>query len=185
MRWTMARIGFTEERIATPSGVTLKLEGDEVLVSGKLGALRRRLRHPRVSLAIDGGELRIRSDLPNRREKAVVGTFAAHVRNMIVGVTAGFTYKMKIVYAHFPMKASVKGTEFVIENFLGEKAPRRAPILGETKVVVQGDQVLLTGMNVEDIGQTAANIEQATKIRGFDPRVFQDGIYITSKAEEA
>jgi len=89
------------------------------------------------------------------------------------------------VYAHFPMKAIVKGSEFVIENFLGEKAPRRAPILGETKVVVQGDQVLLTGPNVEEVGQTAANIEQATKIRGFDPRVFQDGIYITSKAEEA
>jgi large subunit ribosomal protein L6 len=181
----MVRIGFTEERVAAPSGVTLKLQGDEILVSGKLGALRRRLTHPRVALALDGGELRIRSDLPGRREKAVVGTFAAHVRNMIVGVTTGFTYKMKIVYAHFPMKAIVKGSEFVIENFLGEKAPRRAPILGETKVVVQGDQVLLTGPNVEDVGQTAANIEQATKIRGFDPRVFQDGIYITNKGEEA
>ncbi len=181
----MARIGFSEERVAAPSGVTLQLRGDEVLVSGKLGALRRRLTHPRVALALDGTELRIRSDLPSRREKAVVGTFAAHVRNMIVGVTKGFTYKMKIVYAHFPMKASVKGSEFVIENFLGEKAPRRTRIIGDTKVTVQGDQVELTGPNVEDVGQTAANIEQATKIRGFDPRVFQDGIYITDKAEEA
>ena len=155
------------------------------IVSGKLGTLTRRLFHPRLALSMEGAELRIRSDLPSRREKAVVGTFAAHVRNMITGVSAGFTYKMKIVYAHFPMKAIVKGSEFVIENFLGEKAPRRAPILGETKVVVQGDQVLLTGPNVEEVGQTAANIEQATKIRGFDPRVFQDGIYITSKAEEA
>ena len=181
----MARIGFTEERVAAPSGVTLRLQGDEVLVSGKLGALRRRLTHPRVGLSLDGTELRIRSDLPTRREKAVVGTFAAPVRNMIVGVTTGFTYKMKIVYAHFPMKAVVKGSEFVIENFLGEKAPRRTRIVGETKVTVQGDQVVLTGPNVEDVGQTAANIEQATKIRGFDPRVFQDGIYITNKAEEA
>ena len=68
----------------------------------------------------------IRSELPGRREKAVVGTFAAHVRNMIQGVTAGFTYRMKIVYAHFPMKASVKGAEFVIENFLGERSPLSA-----------------------------------------------------------
>ncbi len=181
----MARTGFAEERVSAPSGVTLQLKGDEVLVSGKLGALRRRLTHPRVGLALDGGELRIRSDLPSRREKAVVGTFAAHVRNMIVGVTQGFMYKMKIVYAHFPMKASVRGKEFVIENFLGEKSPRRAEIRGETKVTVQGDQVELSGLNVEDVGQTAANIEQATKIRGFDPRVFQDGIYITNKAEEA
>ena len=181
----MARIGFSEDRVKAPDGVKLQLQGDEVIVSGKLGTLRRQLTHPRVALTFEGGEIRIRSELPSRREKAVVGTFAAHVRNMIVGVTAGFTYRMKIVFAHFPMKASVKGSEFVIENFLGEKAPRRTRILGETKVTVQGDQVVLTGPNVEDVGQTAANIEQATKIRGFDPRVFQDGIYITSKGEEA
>ncbi len=181
----MARIGFTEERVGTPEGVKLQLQGDEVTVSGKLGSLQRHFPHPRVSLSLTGADLVIRSELPGRREKAVVGTFAAHVRNMIQGVTAGFTYRMKIVYAHFPMKASVKGAEFVIENFLGERSPRRTRIVGETKVVVQGDQVVLTGSNVEDVGQTAANIERATKIRGFDPRVFQDGIYITSKGEEA
>src|SRR5207249_4564530 len=81
LRWMMARIGFTEELVAAPSGVTLLLQGDEVLVTGKLGALRRRLSPPRVALSLDGAELRIRSDLPGRREKAVVGTFAAHVRN--------------------------------------------------------------------------------------------------------
>jgi large subunit ribosomal protein L6 len=181
----MARIGFAEERVKAPDGVKLELRANEVVVSGKLGALHRECHHPRVSLAMDGPELRIRSELPGRREKAIVGTFAAHVRNMIAGVTTGFTYRMKIVYAHFPMKAAVKGNEFVVENFLGEKAPRRTSILGETKVAIQGDQVVLTGPNVEDVGQTAANIEQMTKIRGFDPRVFQDGIYITSKGEEA
>jgi len=181
----MARIGFTEDRVKAPDGVKLQLRGDEVVASGKLGNLTRRLHHPRVTLSLEGGELRIRSELPGRREKAVVGTFAAHVRNMITGVSQGFTYKMKIVYAHFPMKASVKGTEFIVENFLGERSPRRTRIVGETKVSVQGDQVVLTGSNVEDVGQTAANIEQVTKIRGFDPRVFQDGIYITSKGEEA
>jgi len=181
----MARVGFAEEWVGAPEGVRLNIEGDEVIASGKLGTLRRRLAHPKVTVTLDGQELRIRSHLPSRREKAVVGTFAAHVRNMIVGVSTGFTYKMKIVFAHFPMKASVKGSEFVIENFLGEKSPRRTRILGETKVTVQGDQVELKGPNVEDVGQTAANIEQATKIRGFDPRVFQDGIYITSKGEEA
>ena len=181
----MARIGVTEERVKVPDGVKLELRGDEVVVAAKGGTLRRTLRHPKVSIAMEGRELRIRSELPSRREKAIVGTFAAHVRNMIMGVTAGFTYRMKIVYAHFPMKASVKGSEVVVENFLGEKAPRRTSIIGETKVAVQGDQVVLTGPNVEDVGQTAANIEQVTKIRGFDPRVFQDGIYITSKGEEA
>jgi large subunit ribosomal protein L6 len=88
---------------------------------------------------------------------------------------------MKIVYAHFPIKTAIKGDTFVVENFLGEKCPRKTKILGDTKVTVKGDQVLLNGPNVEDVGQTAANIERATKIKGFDPRVFQDGIYIVEK----
>ena len=181
----MPLAGFVEERVKVPSGVRLRLEGDELVVEAGGESLRRRLQHPRVSLRIEGDELRVRSEYPTRREKAIAGTLAAHVRNMIRGVTAGFTYRMKIVYSHFPMKASVRGAEFVIENFLGEKYPRKTRILGTTKVEVQGDQVILRGPNLEDVGQTAANIEQATKIRRFDPRVFQDGIYITSKGEEA
>ena len=81
--------------------------------------------------------------------------------------------------------AAEVGPEFVIENFLGEKFPRKAKILGATKIEVKGDQVILTGPDIEAVSQTAANIEQATKIKGFDPRVFQDGIYITKKAGEA
>ena len=175
--------GFVEERVKIPGGVSLRLEGDEIVVEAGGESLRRRFHHPRVSLRVEAGELRVRSEYPTRREKAIAGTFAAHARNMIRGVTEGFTYRMKIVYSHFPMKASARGAEFVIENFLGEKYPRKTRILGKTKVEVQGDQVILRGPSLEDVGQTAANIEQATKIRGFDPRVFQDGIYITNKGE--
>lgn len=177
--------GAIEERVNIPKGVTVSVEDATVRVSAGKVALERRLWHPRVSLAVSSGALTVRSELPGRQEKAIVGTYAAHVRNMIEGVTKGFTYRMKIVYSHFPMKATVKGAEFVIENFLGERHPRKAPILGGTKVDVQGDSVLVAGPDLEAVSQTAANIEQATKIRGFDPRVFQDGIYIVSKGEEA
>jgi len=177
--------GLKEEIVEIPKGVEVRAEGDEVVVSSKGVTLRRRLSHPRVSLRVEGDRVTVRSEFPSRREGALVGTFAAHLRNMIVGVTRGFTYEMKIVYSHFPVKATVKGSEFVIENFLGEKFPRKAKILGGTKVEVRGDQVVLTGPDLEAVSQTAANIEQATRIKGFDPRVFQDGIYITKKAGEA
>jgi len=176
--------GLIEEVVAIPDGVQVRLDDGLATVSGKGHTLRRRLSHPRVHLVVDGKQAKVRCEFPRRREAALVGTFAAHLRNMIVGVTDGFTYEMKIVYSHFPVKASVKGAEFVIENFLGEKFPRKTRILGETKVDIQGDQVVLTGPDVEAVGQTAANIEQATRIRGFDPRIFQDGIYITKKAGE-
>jgi large subunit ribosomal protein L6 len=118
-----------------------------------------------------------------KRDRALAGTWMAHISNMGEGVAKGHTYSMKIVYSHFPIKATPHDKEFVIENFLGEQAPRRVPIVGATKVQVAGDKVTLTGPDIEAVSATAANIEQGTRIRGFDPRVFQDGIYITSKGE--
>lgn len=177
--------GLLDEIVEIPEGVQVRLDGETVVVSSKDVTLQRKLSHPRVAMQVDGNAVHVRSEFPSRREGALVGTFAAHIRNMLEGVTKGFTYEMKIVYSHFPIKATVKGPEFLIENFLGEKFPRKARILGTTKVEVRGDQVLLTGSDIEEVSQTAANIEQATKIRGFDPRVFQDGIYITVKAGEA
>jgi len=90
---------------------------------------------------------------------------------------------MKIVYAHFPMtvKATQSQNKVIIENFLGERYPRTAKIIGHSQVEIQGDEVIITGINKEEVGQTMANIEQATKIKGRDPRVFQDGIYLVAK----
>jgi large subunit ribosomal protein L6 len=102
---------------------------------------------------------------------------------MIKGVVEGFECKLKIVYAHFPIQVKVEGDKVLIINFLGEKKPRKAQIVGkETKVKVTSDEIIITGIDKEAVGQTAANIEQATRIKGYDPRVFQDGIYITVKA---
>ena len=115
----------------------------------------------------------------------MVGTIRSHISNMIYGVKHGFTYKMKIVYAHFPMTVKVKGKLVTIDNFLGERHPRTAKIIGDdVKVSVKGDDVTITGINKENVGQTMANIEQATKIKGRDPRIFQDGIYLVDKKQE-
>ena len=167
--------------IDIPEGVTVTVHDRTVSAKGPNGELNRTFPISRIRIAAGGNQVKLRCVSPKKREKALIGTFSAHVNNLLIGVTTGFEYHMKIVYAHFPVKASVKGSEFVIENFLGEKHPRRADIVGETKVVVKGDEVTRTGPNKEHVGQTAANIEQATKIKGYDPRVFQDGIYITQK----
>ena len=119
--------------------------------------------------------------MPKKKESALVGTWEAHISNMVTGVTKGFIYTMKVVYSHFPVKTILKGNEFVIENFLGESFPRKAKIVGDTKVEIKGDTIILTGINIEDVSQSCANIELATKIRRYDPRVFQDGIYMVEK----
>ena len=97
-------------------------------------------------------------------------------------MTLGFQARMKIVAAHFPMKVQVKDSSLLIENFLGEKYPRTARLIPGVEAKVDGEFVILTGHDIEEVGQSAANIETATKIRDYDLRVFQDGIYIIERA---
>lgn len=175
----LAEINYEVE---IPEGVTVEVEnGHHTTVKGPKGELDRAFRYRGVRLHVEGDKVVIHKDLPRREHKAICGTYRAHVQNMIKGVTDGWTYEMKIVYNHFPIKASVDGNTFRIENFLGERHPRSADILPDVKVQVKGDSVILEGINREHVGQTAANIEQATRVRGRDIRVFQDGIYITDK----
>ena len=116
-----------------------------------------------------------------KKEKALIGTWNAHLNNMVKGVDKGFLYEMKIIFAHFPMKVAVKGNVVTIDNFLGEKATRSSTIVGDVKVNVKGDALTIEGNNIEDVGQTAGNLEKATIVKGRDTRVFQDGIYMISK----
>jgi large subunit ribosomal protein L6 len=102
---------------------------------------------------------------------------------MIKGVTTGFTYKLKIVFSHFPITVKVVGKYLTISNFTGERNPRKAQIMGTTKVIIKGEDIIVQGISLEDVSQTAANIQDSTKIRNKDPRVFLDGIYVFEKHE--
>ncbi|MEM0449005.1 MAG: 50S ribosomal protein L6 [Methanomassiliicoccales archaeon] len=180
----MTITGVIEERVTIPKGVNVTINGPEVTVAGKAGQLKRRFESPRIEILTSEGHVVVRCEYPKIKDKAMVGTIASHIQNMIDGVQGGFEYHMKVVYSHFPMKTSVKGDKFVIENFLGEKSPRYANIIGQTKVAVKGAEVVVSGINLEEVSQTAANIERACRIKGYDPRVFQDGIYIVEKARK-
>jgi large subunit ribosomal protein L6 len=171
-----------KEEIEIPDAVELSIEGKTVSVKGEKGVLFKTLSHPKVDLKKRGNIVEIScTGSSHRKERALIGTFAAHIRNMIKGVTKGFEYRMKTVYSHFPIKTSVEGNEFVIQNFLGEHSSRRAKILENVKVEIKGDNVIVSGIDKEKVGQTAANIERATRVRHRDVRVFQDGVYIVSK----
>jgi len=168
--------------IEIPEGISVSFSQDVFTVRGPLGTVERKLWYPGIKIDVREGEVVVDAVSSRKELKAMVGTFTSHIKNLIKGVNEGFECKMSIVYSHFPMQVKVDGKSFIIGNFLGEKKPRVAKILGETKVKVTGNEVTITGINKEDVGQTAANIEQKTKIRRFDPRIFQDGIYIVQKA---
>ena len=176
--------GEITETVAVPDGVSVRLDGSTLVLKGPNGTLSRAFAHPRLEISVDGTQVSIRCDRPRRQEKALIGTWRGHVRNMMVGVTSGWRCTMKVVFSHFPVKVQVKDGAVVIENFLGERHPRVAAILGDTKVEVKGDELVITGPDKEAVAQTAARVEQKTKIRRLDIRVFQDGIYLTEKAVE-
>jgi len=167
--------------VEIPDGVQVEIEGKAVRVRGPLGELKRDFSHAPVEIRLDGDKVVVEAYWPKKRERAMIGTVAAHIKNMIIGVTKGFTYKMKIVFTHFPIQVSVEGDKVVIRNFLGERAPRIARIMPGAKVEVQKEDVLVKGIDIEAVGQTAANIERATRVKGKDIRVFLDGIYIYEK----
>ena len=170
------------DEIEVPEGVEVSIEGKTVRVRGPKGEIVRDFSHARkVRIYLEGNKVVVETFFARRKEKAVVYSISAHIRNMITGVTKGYRYWLKIIYSHFPISVKVQGDKVLIENFLGERAPRVAKIVGNVKVKVQKNDVIVEGANIEEVGQTAANIEQATKIRGFDRRVFVDGIYIYKK----
>lgn len=167
--------------VAIPDKVDVNISGNSITVKGPKGQVERTFHFHEISVKKKDNKIIVDSDSTRRKQKAMVGTIASHIQNMVTGVTQGFEYKMKVCYSHFPVQVSVAGNEVNIVNFLGEKKARKAKIIGGTKVEVKGDTLSVTGIDIESLGQTAANIEIATKIKEYDPRVFQDGIYITSK----
>lgn len=176
----MAQVAVLRDEIPIPDGIQVTIN-DEVVVTGSKGELKRNFKSRNIKITKEDGKVVLEAPFPKKRDKAMLGTIKSHISNMITGLTDGFSYKMKIVYAHFPMTVKVAAGKVTIENFLGERHPRTAKVLGDTQVQIKGDEVTVEGMNKEEVGQTMANIEQATKIKGRDPRVFQDGIYLISK----
>jgi large subunit ribosomal protein L6 len=177
------RLPEISKTIQVPDGVEVNVEGRKVTVNGSKGTLTRDFSYVPISIEGDGKTVRVWAEWPRKKEASLVGTIYSHIQNMITGVEKGFSYKLKIVFSHFPMSVKVQGRTVVIDNFTGERRARRVKIVGGVQVKVQGEDVIVEGINLEDVSQTAANIEQATKVKKKDPRVFLDGIYVYERNE--
>jgi large subunit ribosomal protein L6 len=169
--------------IQVPEGVAINLEGKKVTVKGAKGTIVRDFSFIPISINADGNTVRVWAEWPRKKEAALIGTIHSHIQNMISGVQKGFTYKIKIVFSHFPISVKVQGKLVLIENFTGERRARNAKILGDVKVKVEAEDVIIQGLNLEDVSQTAANIEQITKVKRKDPRIFLDGLYVYERNE--
>jgi large subunit ribosomal protein L6 len=170
------------KEIELPEGITVNLEDSLVKLKGPKGEVERSFHHPKIKVLVEGNNIVLTSEKATKREKAMVGSYESHIKNMVLGVQEGFIYKLKICSGHFPMNVSVTNEEIIIKNFLGESVPRKAKLIPKVEVKINGEEIVVSGVNKESTGQMAARIEQMCKITKRDIRIFQDGCYITHKA---
>lgn len=171
-------------QVEAPASVKLSKEGNTLVAKGKLGTVKKDFTKLPATITVEGNKITIKPYGKRKRDLAVTNTARSIIQSMIKGVEKGYTYKLKVIFAHFPISVKIKGKEIHVENFFGERSPRVAQIVGDaTKVNVAGEDVLIQGPSLEDVSQTAANVELATRIKDKDQRVFLDGLYVYSRED--
>ncbi len=173
--------------IDIPSDVTLTLTEDKkISVKGKKGTITKDFNHAKaISITHLKDKIFLHADFPRKKEAAILTTLKNLIQNMFLGVQEGYTYKMKIVYSHFPITVEPpkKGSDLIlIKNFIGERAPRKTHSIGEVSIKANKEEVIVSGPDKELVGQTCANIQKKCKIKNKDKRVFQDGVYVFEKS---
>ncbi len=168
------------KELEIPAGVGASVDLDVVTVKGSLGSNSRRFNSALLSVKVAGNKITITpnsSRILGKKAYVAQTSFAKELSNDMQGVMKYFEIKMQSTHAHFPLTLEQRGNVLMIKNMIGERAPRSANVVGNTKIEVKGQDVRLYGTSLDDVSQTAANIRKACKTRRKDERVFQDGVY--------
>jgi len=190
----MVRAVLATQTITIPKNVRIEVSSRHVKVSGPRGSLSRSFKHTHLDIYLINqrkdrkGYKNLRVDfwLGKKKESASIRTVCSHIKNMITGVTRGFEYKMRFVFAHFPITVNITngGKELEVRNFIGEKMVRKVPMLDGVSIIRNEkvkDEIVLTGNDIGLVSQSAANVQQSTHVRNKDIRKFLDGIYVSEK----
>ncbi|XP_064988389.1 large ribosomal subunit protein uL6-like [Musa acuminata AAA Group] len=179
---------LSSQTMDVPEGVTVKVNAKIVEVEGPRGKLTRDFKHLNLDFElIEGGKkLKVDAWFGSRKTTAAIRTSISHIQNLITGVTKGYRYKMRLVYAHFPINASITNSNSCIEirNFLGEKKVRKVDMLNGVTILRSEkvkDELVLDGNDVELVSRSAALINQKCHVKNKDIRKFLDGIYVSER----
>lgn len=170
--------------LKVPEDVSFSVEGKTVTVKGKLGELKKDFSKARVWFELKDSDLYIFTDQRGRKGEALVGTIRKKILNMITGVNRKYLVKLKVAHSHFPITVKVDKGFVRIENFMGEKSPRLVKIPEGVEVQVKGQDIVLSGLDVDSVTLLGGILENATRVKDKDQRLFLDGIYVQSKGYE-
>eukprot|EP00897_Mesotaenium_endlicherianum_P006612 jgi/Mesen1/597/ME001074S10753 len=179
---------LASETIDILDEVKVEIKAKKLRVSGPRGVLLRDFKHLNLDFQLleNGRKLKVEAWFGTRKTMASIRTALSHVQNLMKGVTNGFRYKMRFVYAHFPINASITAANDAIEirNFLGEKKVRKVDMLSGVKVIRSEkvkDELVIEGNDIELVSRSAALINQICHVKKKDIRKFLDGIYVSEK----
>lgn len=169
------------KEIEIPEDVNVKLEKNILIVKGPEGENKREFNFGKLDFEIKNKKIRIGHKKSTKSEKKMMNTITAHIKNIVQGVQKKFEYKLKICFGHFPFTVKIEGNKIIIKNFLGEKIDRKTTLPKGVEINLEKEMITIKSTDKEKAGQAAANLEEITRIKGRDKRVFQDGIYIINK----
>eukprot|EP00761_Pharyngomonas_kirbyi_P011091 gb/GECH01011115.1/.p1 GENE.gb/GECH01011115.1/~~gb/GECH01011115.1/.p1 ORF type:complete len:198 (+),score=17.22 gb/GECH01011115.1/:1-594(+) len=185
---------LTKQTVEIPDNVSISTKSRMVTVKGPRGELTRNFKHININLYVSTSkdeednvtrEAVVEVYFGKKKQRAAVRTICSHIQNMITGVTKGYRYKMRFVYAHFPVNCVISdsGDNIEIRNFLGEKVVRRVTVPEGVKIIKSKnkDEIHLEGNDIERVSRGAALIHQSTLVHHKDIRKFLDGVYVSSK----
>ena len=169
------------EKVEIPEGVTCQYSDGVLKCTKDSTTLERKIILHGTEVKLEGNEIVLKCGKGNKNHFKAIKSSIAHINNLFSGLQEGFVYKLESCNVHFPMTIKAEGDKVKINNFLGEKVPRYAKILPNVEVKIEGPKITVSSTSRDAAGQTAANLEKATKLKGRDRRVFQDGIYLVEK----
>jgi len=170
-----------ESNIKVPDNVEVKYEGKNFVVKGPKGSVSKKNPIRLVDVELKGKDIILKTKNEKKPARAQMMTLSKNIKNMMSGVCKPYTYKMSIVYSHFPLSVLVKDNVFIISNFAGQKKQIKIKVVDNVKVEIKGKDIFIISVDKNAAGQVAANIEGKAKVRSKDRRIFQDGIYIVEK----
>merc|ERR1712100_760473 len=178
---------YSSGKVTIPDNCECTIKSRVVQVKGPRGSLSKSFKHMSVDLyKVDDKTIRVEKWFGKSKELAIIKTVSSHIQNLFIGVTKGFKYRMKMVYAHFPTNVQIngKGDALDVVNFIGQKVKFHINALEGVKIerdAKLNNEILIHGNDIENVSRTCALISQACAVKNKDIRKFLDGIYVSHK----
>merc|ERR1719478_1424153 len=171
------RLVLKEDYLKVPDDVKIKVKARKVTVTGTKGTLTKDLSHLPIDIKVmkmatsklKGNYVRIQMWNGGYKQACAVTTFKSHISNMIIGVTEGFRYKMRLVHAHFPIQALVAKDEkqITIKNFLGGKKSHLVNMQAGCTVQISKEQqheIIFDGIDNGLLSLSCAQVSQMCQV---------------------